>query len=300
MVNLRNKGFLSGKVHVLQPATDMKTQQYLGSQRASWLVGLLGLSLAACQKPVPVAKEYPYLIRTQIIGCKGRNSWLSRNKGDQIDRIDKVEIKDGQAVFRGKLAHPGVYYVSCSCENKGMSTLELYLPADSINAVVTLGSNLRPDIYQPAGLGRVGIGSYNLNTQLFSTAPQQHEVGRYLLMRDSIWNKYFLDVKRWKTKMDAAIRAGNKSEINRWSDSTRRVQESFSDYMARASALFIEQHPRSATVLFALRDAGDAPAALQRLRPYYQALPDSVRNSYFGQGLASRFKAVTAAAPLSR
>jgi hypothetical protein len=139
-----------------------------------------------------------------------------------------------------------------------------------------------------------------LDTQLFSTAPQQREVGRYLLMRDSIWNKYFLDVKRWKTKMDAAIGVGKKSEIDRWADSTRRVQEAFPDYMARASAQFVKQHPHSAAVLFALRDAGDAPAALQRLRPYYQALPDSVRNSYFGQGLASRFKAGATAAPPSR
>jgi hypothetical protein len=198
------------------------------------------------------------------------------------------------------LAHPGVYSVYCSCENKVTSSLDLYLPADSVEATVTPGANLRPDIYQPAGLGRVGIGSYNLDTQLFSTAPQQREVGRYLLMRDSIWNKYFLDVKRWKTKMDAAIGVGKKSEIDRWADSTRRVQEAFPDYMARASAQFVKQHPHSAAVLFALRDAGDAPAALQRLRPYYQALPDSVRNSYFGQGLASRFKAGATAAPPSR
>jgi hypothetical protein len=178
--------------------------------------------------------------------------------------------------------------------------LDLYLPADSINAVVTPGSNLRPDIYQPAGLGRVGIGSYNLNTQLFSTASQQRDVGRYLLTRDSLWNNYFLDLKRWKTKMDAAIGAGSKPEIDRWADSTRRVQESFPDYMAQASEQFVRQHPHSAAVLFALRDAGDAPAALQRLRPYYQALPDSVRTSYFGQGLSSRFKAETVAAPPSR
>lgn len=154
----------------------MKTQQYFGSQRASWLAGLLSLSLAACQKPAPVAKEYPYLIKVQLIGCQDGNGWLYRIRGNQIDDIAKVVIKDGQAFFKGKLTHPGVYWVSCNCENKAMSHLDLYLPADSINAVVTPGINLRPDIYQPAGLGRVGIGSYNLNTQLFSTAPQQREV----------------------------------------------------------------------------------------------------------------------------
>ncbi|MBJ6143576.1 hypothetical protein [Hymenobacter sp. BT559] len=157
------------------------------------------------------------------------------------------------------------------------------------------GTNLRPDIYQPKGLGPIGIGSYHLDTQLFSTAPQQREVGRYLLTRDSIWNGYFLDVKRMKAKMDAAIGAGNKPEIDRWADSTRRVEEKFSDYMARASAQFVKGHPHSEAVLFALRDAGDAPAARQRLRPYYQALPDSVRTSYFGQQLAKRFGALETA-----
>jgi hypothetical protein len=297
---LKNKRFLRGEAHLLQIATGMKTQQYFGSQRASWLVGLLGLSLAACQKPAPVAKEYPYLIKVQLTGCKSGDGRLYQIRGNQIDDVAKVVIKNGQAVFRGKVAHPGVYWVSCSCGNKGPSHLDLYLPADSINAVVTPGSNLRPDIYQPAGLGRAEMGSYNRNTQLFSTAPQQREVGRYLLTRDSLWNKYFLDLKQRKTKMDAAIGAGNKPEIDRWADSTRRVQEGFPDYMARASALFVERYPHSAAALFALRDAGDMPVALQRLRPYYQALPDSVRNSYFGQRLASRFKAAAAATSPSR
>lgn len=278
----------------------MKTQQYFGSQRAKWL-GLLGLSLVACQKPAPVAKEYPYLIKVQLVSCKDGNSRLSRNRGDQIDEVDKVVMKDGQAVFRGKIKQPGVYNVSCFCQNiKDIYSVDVYLPADSVQASILPGANQRPDIYQPVGLGHFGIGSYNRSTQLFSTAPQQRAVGRYLLTRDSLWNKFFLDLKQRKTKMDAAIGAGNKPEIDRWADSTRRVQEGFPDYMARASAQFIERHPHSEAALFALRDAGDMPVALQRLRPYYQALPDSVRNSYFGQGLASRFKGKAAAAAPSR
>ncbi|TVT37629.1 hypothetical protein FNT36_20865 [Hymenobacter setariae] len=162
-------------------------------------------------------------------------------------------------------------------------------------AVVTPGANLRPDIYQTAGLGPTGAGSYHRDAQLFSTAPQQRELSLFLLTRDSIWNSYFLDVKRMKAKMDVAIGAGNKSEIDRWADSTRRVQEQFLDYMARASAQFVKRHPHSEAALFALRNAGDLPAARQRLRPYYQALPDSVRTSYFGRQLATRFGASKAA-----
>lgn len=267
----------------------MKTRK-LFERRANWLAGLVSLSLAACQAPPPVAKEYPYLIKIRVKGCQGKVGKLF-SPGPALAPLDSAKLEQGQFVFRGKVAHPGVYNVYCVCEDKTASSLDVYLPADSVVAVVTPGANLRPDIYQPKGLGHFGIGSYHLDTQLFTTAQQQREVGRYLLTRDSVWNGYFLDVKRMKAKMDAAIGAGNKPEIDRWADSTRRVEEKFPDYMARASAQFVKAHPHSEAVLFALRDAGDAPAARQRLGPYYQALPDSVRTSYFGQQLAKRFGA---------
>lgn len=267
----------------------MKTNKLLGRPRAAWLASLLSLSLAACQKPTPVAKSYPYLLKIRVAGCQGGvGKLLGPEYG--VAPLDTAKQVQGQFVFRGTVAHPGVYNVYCSCENKVTANLDVYLPADSVDAAVTPGTNQRPDIYQPAGLGQFGIGSYHLNTQLFSTAPQQREAARYLLTRDSLWNKYFLDRNRMKARIDAAIGAGHKPEIDRWADSTRQVHESFPDYMARASAQFINQHPHSAAVLFALREAGEAPAALQRLRPYYRALPDSVRNSYFGQLLQKRFQ----------
>jgi len=272
----------------------MKARRLFG-QRAGWLAGLLGLNLAACQAPAPVVKEYPYLVKVQIGGCQNGIGKLFRPSGRTIEVQDTTRVVNGQAVFKGTVTHPGVYNVYCVCENKVASSLDVYLPADSVAAVVTPGANFRPDIYQPAGLGPTGVGSYHLDTQLFSTAPQQREAALYLLTRDSIWNSYFLDVKRLKAKMDAAIGVGNKSEIDRWADSTRRVQEKFPDYMARASAQFIKRHPHSEAALFALRDAGDLPAARQRLRPYYQALSDSVRTSYFGRQLAARFGAPEAA-----
>ncbi|RZJ90432.1 MAG: hypothetical protein EOO60_08945 [Hymenobacter sp.] len=127
---------------------------------------------------------------------------------------------------------------------------------------------------------------------MFSTARQQREVASFLRTRDSLWNKYFLDKAAMAAKMNNAIGAGNKPEIDRWADSTRWVQEKFPDYLAIASEQFVKQHPHSKVSLFAILEGGDAKAARQRLRPYYQALPDSVKTSYFGQLLNKRFGAV--------
>lgn len=245
-------------------------------------------SLTACQPPE--VKKYPYLIKVRIEGCQegagvGR---LFRSKALGLDLLDSAEVEQGQLVFRGAVEHPGVYQAFCYCGKQITSNLDVYLPADSIEVTVTPGANLRPDIYQPAGLGPVGIGSYLLNARLFSTAPQQREVASYLLTQDSIWNKYFLDRNRLKAKMDAAIGLGNKPEIDRWADSTRRVQEQFPAYLAAASELYIRRHPRSEIGLFALLNAGNDAATSKRLAPYYRAMPAAWQNSFFGKAAAGR------------
>ncbi|RZK26653.1 MAG: DUF4369 domain-containing protein, partial [Hymenobacter sp.] len=247
---------------------------------------LLLLSLAACQ--APAVKKYPYLVKVKIKGCEEGNGRLFRPNGHGLDLLDSVGLKQGKLVFKGMIAHPGVYSLFCNCGDKITSNLEIYLPADSVDIAVTPGANLHPAIYQPAGAGAHVVGSYLRNTTMFSTARQQREVASFLRTRDSLWNKYFLDMRDMATKMNKAIGAGNKPEIDRWADSTRRVQEKFPDYFAMASEQFVKQHPHSEAALFALLDAGDARVAIQRLRPYYQALPDSVKTSYFGQILGKR------------
>jgi hypothetical protein len=273
----------------------MVLRRLFRQQHAIWLAGLIGFGLTACQ--APANKTYPYLIKVRIEGCQGGNGRLFNLYTQGLGPLDSAKLERGQFVFKGAVEHPGVYTVFCTCENKVSSSLAIYLPADSVEVAVTPGINLRPDIYQPAGLGAIGIGSYALNTRLFSTAPQQREVKAYLLTHDSIWNKFFLDLNRLKAKMNDAIGIGNKPEIDRWADSTRRVQEKFPDYLAMASAQFVKQHPRSEAALFALLDAGDTQMAQQRLRPYYQGLPDSVKASYFGQMLGKRFGASVDATP---
>lgn len=265
----------------------MILQKLLGQQRAAWIIGLFGLGMAACHSPE--AKKYPYVLKVQIEGCQEGEGRLFRPNGHGLDLLDSAKLEQGKLVFRGTVAHPGVYSAFCFCRNKITSNLDIYLPTDSVEVAVAPGANLRPDIYQPGGLGPVGIGSYLLNAHFFSTAPQQREVSFFLLTRDSIWNKYFLEMNRLKAKMNVAIGTGNKLKIDRWADSTRRVQEKFPDYMVMASEQFVKQHPHSEASLFAMLDAGEAKVARQRLRPYYQALPDSIKTSHFGQILGRRF-----------
>jgi hypothetical protein len=252
---------------------------------------LTALSLGACQSPVVKEKKYPYLIKVQIKGCEGGTAHLFAPQTRGIGLQDSAELERGQFVFRGMITHPGVYHISCMCQNsKAFNNAEVYLPADSVQITVIPGANLSPDIYQPAGAGAYEyLGSYLRNTTMFSTARQQREVASFLRTRDSLWNKFFIDRNRLKARMNAAIGTGSKPEIDRWADSTRRVQENFPDYMASAAEQFIKRHLHSETALFALLDAGDLPAARQRLPPYYQALPDSLKASYFGQIVGKRF-----------
>ena len=271
----------------------MTLRRLFAQQRFVWLAGLFGFGLAACQGPA--VEKYPYLIKVQIEGCQEGNGRLFRLSGHGLDLVDSAKMEQGKLFFKGTVEHPGVYNVFCHCGNKITSNLEVYLPADSLEVAVTPGANLSPDIYQPTGAGaHDNVGSYLRNTTMFSTARQQREVASFLRTRDSLWNRYFLDMASMAAKMNKAIGTGNKPEIDRWADSTRQIQEKFPDYLAMASEQFAKQHPHSEAVLFALLDAGDTQAAQQRLRPYYQALPDSVRTSYFGQVLKTRFGASAA------
>lgn len=266
------------------------------SNIASVLVILLLLSLTACKRSAH--EQYPYLIKLSVAGCPGYKSGVVTlaRRGAGLTVIDTAQVEKGQLVFRGVVEHPGVYSLSCPClARKTTTIINVYLPADSVQATVDLNQNLLPTIYQKPGLGAYPIGSYLRDTRLFSTAPQQREVALYLQMRDSLWNKFFLDKAEMAFQLNAAIGVGNQSEIDRWGDSTRRVQAKFPEYLAVAAAQFVKQRPAE-VALFAMLDAGDSRVAQQRLRPYYQALPDSIRASYFGQVLSKRYGVPAAAA----
>jgi hypothetical protein len=260
--------------------------RFFGQQRIAWIVGLFGLGLSACRSPE--LEKYPYLVKVRIEGCQGGVGRLFRPKALGIDLVDSAKLEQGQLVFRGEIEHPGVYKVFCHCENKVTSNVDVYLPADSVDVAVTPGENLRPDIYQPAGLEPIEVGSYLRNARLFSTAPQQRELAAYLLTQDSMSNQYFLDKNRLKAKMNAAIGAGNKVEIDRWADSTRYVQERGFMYDVAASERYIRRHPRSEIGLFALLNVYSNTATAKRLAPLYQAMPAAWQNSFFGKAAASR------------
>ncbi|MGI4865674.1 MAG: hypothetical protein ACRYFZ_17260 [Janthinobacterium lividum] len=253
------------------------------------MTSLFGFGLAACQ--APISKKYPYLIKVRIEGCQWSTGRLFRPGTQDAGLLNSARWEQGQLVFKGVVAHPGVYHVSCLCQNsKNFTNAEVYLPADSVQLAILPGANLRPAIYQT-----LAVPSYLKNSQLYSTAQQQREVASYLLTRDSLRNKYFLNKNRLKAKMDEAIATGNKPEIDRWADSTRRAQAQGAAYGAAASELYIRRHPQSEVGLFALLDASDDAATAKRLAPYYQAMPAAWQTSFFGKAVAERFH--LAAAP---
>ena len=260
----------------------MTPLRLFAQQRAIWLAGLFGFGLAACQ--APAVKKSPYLVKVRIEGCQGAEGRLFRHGTQDSGPIDSAKWEQGQLVFRGMVEHPGVYHVSCLCQNiKNFNNAEVYLPADSVQISIVPDANLRPAIYQTPA-----VPSYLKNSQLYSTATQQREVAAYLLTRDSLRNIYFLNKNRLKAKMDAAIAAGNKPEIDRWADSTRRAQEQGSAYGAAASELYIRRHPHSEVGLFALLNAGDDAATSKRLAPYYHAMPAAWQNGFWGKAAAGR------------
>ena len=262
----------------------MALKRLFGQQQSIWLAGLFGFGLAACQ--APASEKYPYLIKVRIEGCQGGAGRLFRQDTQDAGPLDSARWEQGQLVFRGMVAHPGVYHVSCLCQNsKNFNNAEVYLPADSVQVSILPNANLRPTIYQTPA-----VPSYLKNSQLYSTAPQQREVASYLLTRDSLRNKYFLNKNRLKTKMEAAIAAGNKPEIDRWADSTRRAQEQGTAYGAAAAELYIRRHPQSEVGLFALLDASDDAATSKRLAPYYRAMPAAWQASFWGQAAAKHLR----------
>ncbi|RZK28646.1 MAG: hypothetical protein EOO57_20725, partial [Hymenobacter sp.] len=112
------------------------------SSTASILISLLLLSLAACKWSQPA--QYPYLIKLSVAGCPGYKSGVTTLARREIGLtvIDTARVEKDQLVFRGAVEQPGVYSLSCPClARKTTSIINVYLPADSVQATVDLDQN---------------------------------------------------------------------------------------------------------------------------------------------------------------
>jgi len=189
----------------------------------------------------------------------------------------------------GTVTQPKVYSVSIRSNTDTTLTIhaDVYLPADSIQLTVLPKAQWKRNFYHI--YQRLGIGSYLHNATVFSTAPQQKELVQYLYLNDSLWNKYFVDKSLITAKLTQTYDSGNRALVEQWSDSARKFNDRFSDYMAQSAVLFLKQHPHSEVALYAMTDNSNTAQGRKTIGPYYRALPDSLKQSHYGRQLTEQF-----------
>ncbi|QNE40932.1 hypothetical protein F1C16_15845 [Hymenobacter sp. NBH84] len=236
--------------------------------------------LTSCRQQ---AKHYPYLIK--IANCPNCFARL-HHPGP----IDTAKLRASQLVFVGTVRQPDVYrvFIRSNTDTTVDIRADVYLPADSIQITLLPKDQQKRTFYHI--YQRLKIGSYLRNATVFSTSPQQKDLERYLYLNDSIWNKYFVDESLLTAKLTQTYDSGNRALVEQWSDSARRFRTRFPDYMAYSAVLFAKQHPHSELTAYALLDNTHNRPDVKVIRPYYRALPDSLKQSYFGQQLAAKLE----------
>jgi thiol-disulfide isomerase/thioredoxin len=264
----------SGGLPALAPPTAPWLAQ--GTRATSrWLGCLWLVLLAGCQAKQPPAAQH-YVIVADIEGCVDCQVKLFHQDYSTYKTIDSMTAKEGRFSLRGNIPQPGLYNLYCvsKTDHTVSRSIELYLPTDSVHITATR-KQIRTKFYQ-----RPFMGSYLRDVVVFSTSPKQQQWEQYLLARDSLWQQYFVDQARLRAQLMQAMSTGNKTRIAQWADSARSF-----DYRAAA---FVQQHPTSEVSLWAMLDNGNDLPSAARFRQYYQAMPASVRASFYGQILAKQ------------
>jgi hypothetical protein len=234
------------------------------------------LLLAGCNSQ-PV---HSYTIRLSIPGCVDCKAYLKAD-ADTYEAIDSVASPNGQFLLTGQVATPGIYTVYClDSPQKLAYIVKVHLPADSVRITPTpsfqLASKFRR-LYQG-----VKAGSHLRMVQVVSTAPKQQELEKYLVLRDSLWNQYFLGKDLVVAKMIQTFDSHNQVLINQWADSVKHYDSTFKSYLTQAADLFAQQYPSSEVALYAMAKEVDKASASQ-FEHYYLAMPDSMQQSVYGR-----------------
>jgi thiol-disulfide isomerase/thioredoxin len=246
-----------------------------------WLFVLWVAILSGCQskQPQQQPKKYSYSITTDIEGCEDCVAKLWLNDYTTFPDADSAMGNHRYFSMRGKITQPGLYKFLCfSKTDKSIdSYVDIYLPTDSIH-IKTIKKLIRSKFYQESF-----FGSHLRNTVVFSTSPRQKEWEQYLVMRDSLHQKFILDQALVRAKFLEAMGTGNKALIEQTADSAREFDYRFSSYLVSATDMFVKQHPTSELSLWAmLENRNDRPAS-ERFRRYYRAMPAPLQASFYGQ-----------------
>lgn len=247
-----------------------------------WTGGLLLFLVAllcGCQQEQKQQKEYGYLIVADIEGCAECRAKLYSDDFTTSETIDSAKTVSGSFSLKGKITQPGFYgiYYHSKADKTVSGFIQVYLPTDSIHIKATK-KNIQTKFYhQPH------MGSYLRNTVVFSTSPRQKEWEHYLLMRDSLWQKYFVDKALVVAKFSETFRTSNKALIEQWADSARSFDYRASGYWAAAADIFAKQHPASVVSLYAMLDNRNDRPSVERFRRHYQAMPIQLQESFYGR-----------------
>jgi thiol-disulfide isomerase/thioredoxin len=261
-----------------------KRTHVIAKTKIEWLFLFLGVLLGGCQtKQSP--KTATYSLVADIEGCAECQVRMYLSDYSNTKMTIDTTIKTGHFSLRGRIAQPGFYGFAygSKVDRTVAGFVELYLPTDSVHLTATK-KQIRTKFYQQSASGL----SYLRNTVVFSTSPLQREWEQYLLARDSVEHKYYLDKALVVAKFNQTIGAGNRALMERWGDSARSFTYRFSGYRAAAAAKFIQQHPASVASLYAMLDNSDDRPAVAGFRHYYQAMPAPLRASYYGHLLDQR------------
>ncbi|MDF7813049.1 DUF4369 domain-containing protein [Hymenobacter sp. YC55] len=223
-----------------------------------------------------------YAIRLEIPGCVDCKAYLKADAGT-YKAINSAQSSNGRFLLTGQVDSAGIYTVYClNRPQKLVYNVKVYLPADSVK--ITATPNLRlvskfRRLYQG-----VNTGSHLRMAQVISTAPLQQDLETYLVLRDSLWNQYFLGKDLVVAKMTQTFDSGNQALIAQWADSVKRYDSGFKAYLTRSADLFVQQHPSSIVALYAMDKEVDMASA-SRFKRYYYAMPDSLQRSVYGKML---------------
>jgi thiol-disulfide isomerase/thioredoxin len=244
-----------------------------------WLLVLWVAMLSGCQQAQQQPKTYSYVIVADVEGCTDCTALLSSDDYTTFRRIDSTRNNNNHFVLKGKITRPGLYsliYFS-KTDNTVGTALNVYLPADSIHITVKKNSIRTKFAHKDFA------ESYLSNTVIYSAAPQQREWEQYLSLQDSLVYRFLIAKDRKREQLMQAMGTGNKVLIEQRADSARSFDYRAGDYYAAAADLFVRQHPASEIALYAMLENRHNRPAVERFRRYYEAMPPSLKQSFYGQ-----------------
>ncbi|MBF9254828.1 AhpC/TSA family protein [Pontibacter sp. 172403-2] len=243
------------------------------------------LLLLSCTKQEKERAEYPYRITGNVRNCEGCEVELKSDVTSDFELVDSTFVKNGSFSFRGELPDSGFYEVTLETPAAFIG-VNVFLPSDSIHLTIDAEHKIRTNKFyvneqMPSPFAHVFVSS---------ASPIQAELEKYLLMRDSLWAKFFDDKDTMVVKFRKTYDSGDQALVQQWADSVENMRYRFPNYLSYAADLFIGQGAGPEATMFAIIDNRNDRMATERFRKYFNALPAAYRKGHEGSCLDEYLK----------